>query len=554
MRRFLTFLLGALVLLLFACVLIFKIKSSLKEPEVVNIKVPTPISLNDSTFIIGNNWLRKNEFGIWEMYLEGKPYQRGLIYGALAKELIQLQEDYFVEQLNVLLPSKNRTRLLKLFTQWFNRDIENYIPEEYQKEIFGISKFFSDEYDYIGPKYHRILNYHAAHDIGHALQDLNMVGCTSFAVRNEKSTDSSLLAARNFDFYMGDKFAENKLIVFIKPSDGHAFTSYSWAGFTGVVSGMNEQGLAVTINASKSDIPFKAKTPISILTRKILQYAGNISEALDIAENHETFVSESLMISSASDNKTVIIEKTPKKTTWYAEDGNSIICTNHYQSKEFLIEEVNQKNIENSDSEYRFRRVKQLLDSSATIDEHKATQILRNRYGIDDVELGMGNPKAINQLIAHHAVVFKPQKKLVWYSAEPWQIGKMVAYDLDSIFNNPPPATTPLHVSELNIPADSFLHSAEIENYYNYLDTKQKLHLYLIANKSLHLQETEIEDFVNSNRESYVTYMLLGDYFKKKKDCTRAAIYYNKALTKEVASLNEINTIKLKLKKCLKKE
>src|SRR5690554_1912975 len=165
-----------------------------------------------------------------------------------------------------------------------------YVPEEYKVEIYVMSEFGSSNYAEIGDPYLRLLYLHAAHDIGHALEDLMLVGCSSFAVWDEKTVDGELLLARNFDFYAGDAFAEEKIIAFVNPDEGHNFMSVTWGGMIGVVSGMNDQGLTVTINAGKSAIPLMAKTPISIVTREILQHASTIDEAIAIAKKREVFV------------------------------------------------------------------------------------------------------------------------------------------------------------------------------------------------------------------------------------------------------------------------
>lgn len=496
---------------------------------------------------VGNNWLRKNQYGIWEMYLEGASYERGLIYGALAFDLINQQEQVFVDQLRNMIPSASLLKWLKYFVGWFNRDINQYIQQENLEEIYGISKSFSNDYDFIGAPYYRVLNYHAAHDIGHALTDLNMVGCTSFAANKEFSADSSLIIGRNFDFNMGDRFAENKLMLFMKPDSGYAFSSVSWAGFTGIVSGMNEKGLTVTLNAAKSDIPYKAKTPISLLAREILQYAMTIEEAVAIAKKRETFVSESLLIGSAQDDKAIIIEKTPTKMDVFDSGQSLTMCANHYQSPLLVNEPANLENIETSDSKYRFQRMKQLIDHTAPVSVSSGISMLRNQEGLDNKFIGYGNPKSINQLLAHHGIIFKPVERKLWVSANPYQMGMFVGYDLNNTFS-----PTPFELdSTLIQPADPFLTSGEYQSFESFKKMKNDIISHLMAGHPLVITEEEAEKFVEQNPESYHPYLLLGDYYNKQENCTKAIHYYHLCLTKELPSQHEITRVQKKISDCM---
>ncbi|MBI1287797.1 MAG: hypothetical protein GC178_09480 [Flavobacteriales bacterium] len=537
--------------------LALQLSYSLLELDPPHVK-EIPISENSvteksGTRILNNSWYHQNQYGLWEAYIEGKPYERGRTFGLLAGEQIVSQEVSFIAQIRKLIPSEWFLNTLKYGIVFFNRNLDEHVTEEYQKEIYGVSESFSDDYDFIGEKYSRILNYHAAHDIGHALQDLSIVGCTSFAAWDRYSADSSLVIGRNFDFYMGDDFAKDKIILFIKPDSGYAFASITWAGFMGVVSGMNEHGLTVTLNAAKSSIPNGAKTPISLLAREILQYARTIDEAYEIAKSRNTFVSESILVGSAADHAAAIIEKSPDRIDIYRPNDTRLVCANHYQSEAFRNDPVNLKNIEDSDSEYRFKRMNQLIDSTYPMNPEKSVQILRNQKGLDGAELGMGNPKAINQLLAHHGVVFQPEKRLMWVSTNPFQLGEFLCYDLNKVFwkKEKEKRSEVSFVDSLTIPADEFLQSKDFQRFLRYKQLKNRLFDKVALGKDIEWNDELEQEFINSNPESYITYSMLGDYYLEQGDLPKAKTYYEMSLSKEVASKQEREKIEQNLKECL---
>ncbi|PKP32574.1 MAG: peptidase C45 [Bacteroidetes bacterium HGW-Bacteroidetes-16] len=550
-RRLRNTILGTiLVIVLFS---IYYYYSTRLSPPVISDQSALNMERENSSkdfYKTGNNWLKKNKYGLWEMYLEGSPFEMGVANGKLTKELIAKQEEAFVDQINTLIPSPSYLKFLKYFTGWFNRDIDEYIPQEYKEEIYGVSFSAADGYEYIGKKYDRMLNYHAAHDIGHALQSLMLVGCTSFGA-NFNSTDSSLIIGRNFDFYINPAFSENKIVVFVHPDNGIDFMYVSWASMIGVVSGMNARGLTVTINAAKSDIPTSAKTPISILAREILQHAGNISEAQAITKKRKTFVAESLLIGSAEDHKAVIIEKAPNNLGVFETQGNELVCANHFQSQAFQGDKKNEAYKNESASIYRQLRCEQLMSQSDSIDAPVAASILRDYLGLDGKNIGIGNEKTMDQMISHHSVIFQPEKQQAWVSTQPYQLGEYLGYHLDDVLDKALAyqGQVPLFDPCLTIEADTFLLSDTYLDYIQYKEEREKVQL-LIKSKAI-VPESKLSHFISLNPEYYQGYILAANYFYAIGDTSLSIQYYQASLTKEMENVATAELVRARLKELL---
>ncbi|MCW3128349.1 MAG: peptidase, partial [Bacteroidetes bacterium] len=128
MKRLLKFL-GYTFVVTFALVLIFiayvKWGIEPKPPviankDILNVKRQT---LDSNFYKINNCWLRKSNSGLWEEYIEGNPFDRGVIAGKLTEELSYKQEAAFVDQIHKLVPNDNYLHMLGYLTRFFNRHL-----------------------------------------------------------------------------------------------------------------------------------------------------------------------------------------------------------------------------------------------------------------------------------------------------------------------------------------------------------------------------------------------------------------------------------------------
>jgi isopenicillin-N N-acyltransferase like protein len=534
-------------------IITFKISTHLTIPKIQDKSILNKerIKVSDNFYKFENSWLKKTNSNLWELYIEGDSFERGVAIGKLLYDLNDRQEEIFIKTIRDIIPSNIALFFIGQFVLWYNRDIDKYINDEYKNEIYGIAVANKiDHYSYICSKYQRLINYHAAHDIGHLLQDKNIVGCTSFAVWGNK-TNKKFLHARNFDFYGGEHFSDNKIVFFVNPKNGYKFMSLSWASLIGVVSGMNEKGLAVTVNAIKGTMPKSTGTPVSLVIREVLQYAKNIDEAVNIIKKKNVFVSDLILISSNEDNKSIIVCKMPDKMFIIDNKSNYMLSTNSlndnldkYKKNEFI-----------DCSEYRYLRLKELVNSYKKIDIGTCSKILRDMKGVGGKTIGFGNEKAINQLIAHHSIMFDIKNKIVWISEGPFQLGRYIAYDLNKIFTQYKSLNEniPINSSNLTIPKDKFLDSKDFIKFNKFKELKKKIVENIKRNEII--DENILKDFINCNPEYYEVYSIAGNYYYKHKDYNKALLYYQLAITKEIPNRkdfdkfnNLIKSIKMKHK------
>ena len=373
------------------------------------------------------------------VYLTGTPVEIGYANGKLTADLMHKQETELMELMHSRIPWAAGRLAIKIYATWFTRNLPKAIPLEYQEEIYGISKGCRDINPDLGPYYHRLLNYHAAHDLSHLFMDSALLSrCTAFGAWGDATADGHMITGRNFDWEAAKIFEKERVLAFFRPEKGLAFLSLTFGGMVGVVSGMNEAGISVTVNGANGKPPSRVGTPISIVARQVLQYARNLDEAVTIVSNAPVFVSEHFLVGSQSDNRFIVIEKTPARTAVREGSNNVIICSNHFMTESQKDIPENIDYINEGTSVERYDRMLELVNLEwGRLTPEKALPILRDRKLPGGFFPGNGHRGTINALIATHSVIMDLTDGVFWAATPPHQLGRFLAFRFEDFEHRP---------------------------------------------------------------------------------------------------------------------
>lgn len=421
-------------------------------PAVLSMKVVR----DGDTRRIGDAWLAKRD-GILRMYIAGDPFTLGYSNASLSQDYVEEQEATLIGLIKTRVPSPVKLWLLRKYVIVRNRDLPRYVNADLSMEIYGLSRGVRDPFPEIGPLYHRLLNYHAAHDISHAVMDHPLVGCTSFAARGKATADGHLIVGRNFDFDAGKCFDTNKIVMRVKPDKGYGFISVGWPGLVGVVTGLNDKKISISINAAQSTDVRRIGTPVSLVMRQVMQYAATLDEAVEIIRKSEVFVSDCYLLADGKTGEAAVVEKTPLRTQVRRMDGDHIVCSNQFMTAELAGDARNILYMKEGTSVARYDRMEALVKENAgRIDPVVAAGILRDRALPGGVDGGLGNPAALNSLVATHSVITDATAGVIWVSAAPHQLGAYLPFSLED-FDEPKGVAA--------IPADPLLSDPAYESF-----------------------------------------------------------------------------------------
>ena len=407
------------------------------------------------------SWMERRD-GLWRLHLEGGPRDMGYAHGLLSSRITADIDRHMVTLMASYVTTPLRRWMVGNIVRWQFRHLPEYVPPRRLVELAASSLTMVDSDEFPERPFQRLMYYHALHDMTQRLDGSPVIGCTAFAVSGKATAGGQMIIGRNFDFEGGEIFDIQKAVLTFRSEDRIPFVSVAWPGMAGVVTGVNARKIYVSINAARSDAPLEPGIPMAFLVREILERASTIKEAVAIIKKAKVMIPELLLIADGKSSRAVVVELAPHKLAVRRSSTDLLGLSNHFLSPKFKSDASNDWLRRYTSSDARYKRLMQLLARfSGRIDVKTAAMILRNRTGVDDEPLSLGNRNALDALIATHAVVVDLSNMVLWVSQGPHLLGRFVAVDLKPIFGLPS--------SELGSPqhldADPLVGTAELDRF-----------------------------------------------------------------------------------------
>jgi hypothetical protein len=240
------------------------------------------------------------------VYLEGSPYERGVQHGQLLRDSVQQAVrqilGYFRHYLKIPIFGP------RIVNSWLIRPWRQalpFLPKDYLEELRGLSDASS-----VGLK--DLWRLHAIPDRTYA--------CSGLAAWGRATADGRLVHTRNLDWNIDVDIQRHAAVFVVRPQGKHAYVNVGWAGFIGVLTGVNEQQLSIgQIGAETADAAWRG-LPMAFLMRRVLEEADGIDGAVQLIKESPRTVGVNYVIADAKAPRAVAVETTRRFVSVFEAD------------------------------------------------------------------------------------------------------------------------------------------------------------------------------------------------------------------------------------------
>jgi hypothetical protein len=240
--------------------------------------------------------------------------------------------------------------------------------------------------------------------------------------------DSGPLLGRNFDFEAHEVFDREKAVLVFAEAGKIPVLSVAWPGLSGVVTGINANGVAAVVHGARAGTTSSSGQPVLLSLREALAHASSAHEAARWLADRQPIVPHMILVADA-EGRSLVVERVPGRVAHVRSGTEKLALTNHLEGPD-ATDPANIRVRENTSTLARRKRLDVLLGDPTPLDERGVLRILRDRRDPEGRELPPGDRQAIDADIATHGVVMNLRERVVWVSRGPHLSGQFVRFDL----------------------------------------------------------------------------------------------------------------------------
>jgi len=228
--------------------------------------------------------------------LSGTPYELGRQHGTILREEVRAAIaqvlGYFRRYLKIPLV---RSWAVNWWLDAAWRAARPFMTPAHLEELRGLS-------DGSGVPLRELARLHAIPDRTYA--------CASFAAWGPATADGRLIHLRNLDWNIEAGIQRFAVVFVVRPAGKHAFVNVGWAGFTGVLTGVNDAQLSLgQIGAETVEATFRGE-PMAFVMRRLLEEADDVEEAADLVARARRTVGVNYVLADAKAKRGIVLETT----------------------------------------------------------------------------------------------------------------------------------------------------------------------------------------------------------------------------------------------------